>query len=123
MDPTTLRKALNLKERPKLQPATVTGYHCKIWASYPALVYGPPGAKVHGAAFEVQSAERVTRLQNYETKRYEMTPCQIELGDGLSIKGKTFVWHSSVEELHKGRFDLTDFQMRKLEEFNGEWNF
>jgi len=34
------------------------------------LLDGPYGAKVKGVAFEVQSAEQVKRLQDYETKRY-----------------------------------------------------
>ncbi len=39
----------------------------------------------------------------------------IHLEDGSKIKGKTFVWHSNVEELHEGVFDLKDFQMKSLE--------
>ncbi len=116
MDPATLTKVLNLIEPPILQPATITGYHCKLWGPYPVLLDGPCGAKVKGVAFEVQSAEQVKLLQDYETKRYRKASCRIHLEDGSKIRGKTFVWHSSVEELHEGVFDLKDFQMKSLED-------
>lgn len=116
MDPATLTKVLNLIEPPILQPATITGYHCKLWGPYPVLLDGPCGATVKGVAFEVQSAEQVKLLQDYETKRYRKASCRIHLEDGSKIRGKTFVWHSSVEELHEGVFDLKDFQMKSLED-------
>ena len=116
MDPATLSKVLNLIGRPTLQPATVTGYHCKLWGPYPALLDGPYGAKVKGAAFEVHSAEQVKLLQDYETKRYRQAGCRIHLRDGSETRGTTFVWHSNIEELHEGVFDLKDFQMKSLEE-------
>ncbi len=115
MDPVTLRKVLNLKARPKLQPATITGYHCKLWGAYPVLLDGPCGAKVNGVVFEVQSAEEVKLLQQYETNRYKKVSCHIHLEDGSKIRGQTFLWHTSLEELHEGVFDLKDFQMKSLE--------
>lgn len=114
MDPATLAKVLHLRELPKLLPATVIGYHCKLWGPYPVLLDGPYGAKVKGAAFEVQSAKQVKLLQDYETKRYRKASCRIYLGDGSEIRGTTFVWHSNIEELHEGVFDLKDFQMKSL---------
>ena len=115
MDPTTLSKVLHLKERPLLQRATITGYHCKLWGPYPVLLDGPCGAKVEGVVFEIQSAEQVKLLQDYETKRYRNTSCRIQLKDGSEVGGRTFVWRSSIEELHEGVFDLKDFQMKQLE--------
>ena len=115
-DPATLAKVLHLMELPKLQPATVIGYHCKLWGPYPVLLDGPYGAKVKGAAFEVQSAKQVKLLEDYETKRYRKASCRINLGNGSEIRGTTFVWHSNVEELHEGVFDLKDFQMKSLDD-------
>ena len=69
MDPTTLDKVLHLSERPILQPATITGFYCKLWGQYPALLDGPRGAKIEGVAFEVKTAEQINLLQDYETKR------------------------------------------------------
>ena len=116
MDPATLTKVLNLIEPPILHPATITGYHCKLWGPYPVLLDGPCGAKVKGLAFEVQSAEQVKLLQDYETKRYRKAGCRIQLEDGSKISGTTFVWHSNIEELHEEVFDLEDFQMKSLED-------
>ena len=115
MDPARLTDVLHLKERPTLQPATIIGYHCKLWGPYPALLNGPCGAKVEGVVFEVQSEEQVKLLQDYETKRYRKDFCQIQLRDGSIVQGMTFVWRSDVEELREGVFDLKDFQMKQLE--------
>lgn len=111
MDPATLGKVLNLSERPILQPAKVIGYHYKLWGPYPALLDGPCGAEVHGAAFEIESAEQVKLLQDYETEHYRKAACRIRLEDGSRIIGYTFVWNSNVEDLHEGCFDLKEFQM------------
>ena len=113
MDPATLVKVLHLSEPPTLQPARVTGYQCKLWGQYPALLDGPPGAKVEGVAFEVETAEQVKLLQDYVTKRYMEDGCIIKLGDGSEVMGSTFTWRSNVQELHEGLFDLKDFQMKQ----------
>lgn len=55
MDPKTLAEALRLPMRPKIFPAKIIGYSCKLWGPYPALVDMPAGAIVHGVAYEVQS--------------------------------------------------------------------
>jgi gamma-glutamylcyclotransferase (GGCT)/AIG2-like uncharacterized protein YtfP len=115
MDPTTLKRALNLKERPIPQLATITGYHCKLWGQYPALLDGPYGAKVNGLVYEVQSAEQVQLLQEYETRHYRIAGCRIQLEDGSKVSGRTFVWCSSIYELNEGVFDLEDFQMKRLD--------
>ena len=117
MDPTTLIKVLGLKEQPTLQPATITGYHYKLWGPYPALLDSPTGAKVEGAAFEVQSPEQVKLLQDYETYRYRKAACRIRLMDGSVVNGFTFVWRSksNVDELREGVFDLKAFQRDVLQ--------
>lgn len=94
-----------------LQPAKITGYHC----NYPALLDGPCNAKGEGVAFEIESAEHVRLLQNYETEHYRKAACLIQLMDGSTVRGATFMWHSNVEELHEGVFGLKDFQIKQLE--------
>lgn len=115
MDPPTLAKVLHLEQLPTLQMATISGYHYKLWGSYPALLDGPYGGKVQGVVFEVQSAEQVKLLQDYETQRYRIAACRIQLTNGSKVSGKTFKWRSSDEELREGVFDLKDFQMKRLE--------
>ena len=115
MDITTLTNVLHLKERPRLQPATVVGYHCKLWGAYPVLLDGPYGAEVTRVAYEVESAEHVKLLQDYGTERYREASCEIQLMDGSMVVGSTFVWDLNDEELCEGVFDLKDFQMNQLE--------
>ena len=115
MDPSTLAKALHRQERPKLKPASITGYHYMLWGSYPALLEGPFGGKVEGAAFELQSIEELKRLREYEGKNYTPSVCRIQLNDGSSVMGKTFLWRANLEELRSGVFDLRDFQMNRFE--------
>jgi Gamma-glutamyl cyclotransferase, AIG2-like len=50
MDSATLMKVLKLLHQPELVPARITGYSCKLWGQYPALVDGPAGNDVHGMA-------------------------------------------------------------------------
>lgn len=33
MDPFVLRRVLNLTERPRLKPASIVGYHVKMWGT------------------------------------------------------------------------------------------
>ena len=81
-----------------------------MWGSYPALLHGPQGAKVEGAAFEVQSEEQVKLSKDYETKRYRVCGCQIKLEGGM-VSGRTFVWHSKTEnDLRDGTFNPAVFQ-------------
>ncbi|KFY79453.1 hypothetical protein V499_01582 [Pseudogymnoascus sp. VKM F-103] len=57
MDPQTLAKVLKLNNLPRLIPAKISGYHCKLWGECPALVGGEPDEPVYGMAYEVQSPE------------------------------------------------------------------
>ncbi|RFU24009.1 hypothetical protein B7463_g12329, partial [Scytalidium lignicola] len=115
MDPETLRRVLKLQELPRLFPSKILGYHCMLWGEYPALIDGMLNEPVYGMAFEVQSPEDVTRLENYETKKYENTGCIIQFEDGTKVAGRTFVWAGDQAELKEGRFDLKDWKMDNLE--------
>ena len=116
MDPATLMKVLHLKERPKLQPARIIGYHCKLWGPYPALLNGPYNGIVHGVVFEVESQADVKLLQAYETNRYRQACCSIQIEDRKDVEGTTFMWREcNAEELREGKFDLKDWQMNRLE--------
>jgi hypothetical protein len=107
MGPAILAKVLDLKEPPKLRPAKVSHVHCKLWGPYPVLMNGPYDAEVEGVAFEVQSAEQVKRLRQYETSRYSDDGCSIILEDGSRVGGHAFFWWSMYdrEELREGVFD------------------
>ena len=112
MDPETLMKVLNLKERPELRPASIVGYHTKLWGLYPALFRGPCNAVVQGMVYEIHTQEQVQLLQDYETGRYVKTACRIKLDDGSSVYGRTFIWgESNRDEVHEGVFDLKTYQM------------
>ena len=91
MDPKTLAQVLRLPFRLTTQPAKIVGYSCKLWGPYPALVDNPPGAIVHGVAYEVQSSEEVGYLQAYEADSYRHRGCLIEFGDGREVAGKAFI--------------------------------
>ena len=75
MDPDDLAKILQLPGRPESSPAKISGYSCKLWGPYPALVDNLPGAIVHGVAYEVQSPVEAERLQAYETENYSSSDC------------------------------------------------
>ena len=109
-DPAMLTKVLDLKEPPLLRTATITGYHCKLWGPYPALLEGPREAKVEGVTFEVQSAEQVKLLRDYETKCYKEDFCLAQLEDGSRVPVTIFVWNSDLDELDEGVFDPKNFQ-------------
>ncbi|KAH9992556.1 hypothetical protein F4779DRAFT_239500 [Xylariaceae sp. FL0662B] len=111
MDAATLQRVLGLNERPQLKRATVTGYHTRLWGSYPALLDGPPGSVVRGMAYEVEGAPMKDRLAAYETDNYKSWGCIIDLDDGTEIRGTTFIWAGDEADLNEGSFDLKDWQM------------
>lgn len=115
MDPKTLAEVLRLPSRPTCYPANIIGYSCKLWGPYPALVDNPPGAIIHGMAYEVQSPEEVNYLQAYETDNYKPRGCLIEFEDGKEVAGKVFKWNADKSLLKEGVFDLKDWQMEKLD--------
>ncbi|OBT72930.1 hypothetical protein VF21_07779 [Pseudogymnoascus sp. 05NY08] len=67
MDPQTLAKVLKLNNLPPLVPAKISGYHCKLWGDYPALVGGEPDEPVYGMAYEVQLPEENELLHLFYT--------------------------------------------------------
>ena len=91
-DSSRLGKVLGFNESPVLHPAKIIGYHCKFWGTYPALLDGPPGATIHGVAYEVQSSEEVQRLRAYETDNYRDVPCFIYIEGRGKVFGCTFKW-------------------------------
>ncbi|KFY10393.1 hypothetical protein V491_07669 [Pseudogymnoascus sp. VKM F-3775] len=115
MDPQTLAKVLKLDNLPSLIPARVSGYHCKLWGEYPALVGGEPDEPVYGMAYEIQSPEENELLQAYETDCYVRTGCIIEFEDGTEVTGNTFKWCGDKTELREGEFNLKDWKMDMLE--------
>ena len=64
-----LRDVLDLETEPRLRPATITGYECKLWGQYPALLDGPKKV-IHGAVYHVEIEEYTERLASYETDNY-----------------------------------------------------
>ncbi|OBT42037.1 hypothetical protein VE00_07447 [Pseudogymnoascus sp. WSF 3629] len=115
MDRQTLAKVLQLDNLPPLVPAKISGYHCKLWGEYPALVGGEPDEPVYGMAYEVQSPEENQLLQAYETDRYVRTGCIVEFEDGTEVIGNTFKWRGDKTELKEGDFSLKDWKMNMLE--------
>lgn len=115
MDPSTLAGVLHLQHSPKLKPAKITGYSCKLWGPYPALMDGPPGALVHGMAYEMQSPKEQKLLEDYETEQYRNGYCIIELEGDQEVMGRTFKWKGDNSLLKEGTFDLKDWQMNRLE--------
>jgi gamma-glutamylcyclotransferase (GGCT)/AIG2-like uncharacterized protein YtfP len=124
MDPSTLQSVLQTTFPPTLHPATLTGYHIRMWGSYPALLPSSPSSSVHGMVFEINAFEHAKqiqqRLEEYEGPNYKLEECIVEVqgrGDeGVRrVRARVFGWIGGEEELKEGVFDLKDYQMRKLE--------
>jgi len=115
MDSSMIAKVLDLKERPVLRPAKITGYKCMLWGPYPALI-DAPGKVVRGVVYEVQSPKEKRRLQEYETDHYREARCLIQLEDGTEKIGRTFKWNEDFSLLREGSFDLKDWLQEKLEQ-------
>ena len=110
-DPAMLMGILDLPGPPVLRPAYVVGYTRRLWGQYPALVDGPPGAIVHGSAFDVPTAVAAEKLAYYETRNYAIDPCLIHVDDGERsssdvVDGYTFVFAGRPNDLRDGEFDL-----------------
>lgn len=124
MDPSTLQSVLQTIFPPTLRPATLTGYHIKMWGSYPALLPSSPSSSVNGMVFESSAFEHAKqiqqRLEEYEGPNYKLEECIVEVqgrGDeGVRrVRARVFGWIGGEEELKEGVFDLKDYQMRRLE--------
>lgn len=107
-DPALLRDVLGLDSAPELRPAYITGYTCKLWGQYPALV-DAIDSEVEGAVYHVQTVEHGARLAEYETNNYRADPCRIRYTDGKEPTagfGYTFKFQGNPRDLREGHFDL-----------------
>ncbi|OBT61275.1 hypothetical protein VE03_09379 [Pseudogymnoascus sp. 23342-1-I1] len=116
MDAQTLAKVLKLHNLPLLVPAKISGYHCKLWGEYPALVGSERDEPVYGMAYEVQSPDENELLEAYETDRYLRIGCIIEFEDGTEAIRSTFKWRGNKMELKEGEFNLKDWKLDRLEQ-------
>lgn len=80
MDPFVLRRVLNLTERPRLRPASIVGYHVKMWGPCPALIVadGVTGTVVRGVVYEFKSSKMRDRLA-YKTGNSREHRCLISV--------------------------------------------
>jgi hypothetical protein len=121
MDASTLAKILQVAEAPWLRPARMIGYQMRLWGPYPALIDGPTGHAVEGVACEILTQKHVDRLIAYETEKYFIYPCEIELLDvGIGrkeiVEGNYFKWNGKLDELQEGEFSLKKYlRQKKLE--------
>ncbi|QKX58596.1 uncharacterized protein TRUGW13939_05721 [Talaromyces rugulosus] len=107
-DPSMLRDILELQSEPELRPASVTGYACKLWGQYPALV-DAQDLTVEGAVYHVQTVDHGKRLAAYETSSYHAQPCRIRYSDGKEPSqdfGYTFMFVGDPDDLSEGEFGL-----------------
>ncbi|THX72067.1 hypothetical protein D6D04_09268 [Aureobasidium pullulans] len=92
MDPSTLQSALQTIFPPTLHPATLTGYHIKMWGSYPALLPSSPSSSVNGMGFEINAFEHAKqiqqRLEEYEGPNYKLRECIVEVRGRGDEEGK-----------------------------------
>ncbi|RAH84384.1 hypothetical protein BO86DRAFT_307084 [Aspergillus japonicus CBS 114.51] len=108
VDPSMLAEVLGLDEKPKLRPAYLLGYDCKMWGQYPALI-DAPGSVVHGFVYHVRTVEFGEKLATYETNNYHAEPCLIRFTDDQGPKediGHTFKFVGNVNDLSDGNFSL-----------------
>ncbi|EAW14348.1 gamma-glutamylcyclotransferase family protein [Aspergillus clavatus NRRL 1] len=109
MDPKILADILDLDHEPKLRPAKVVGYACKLWGQYPAMVDGPQDATVEGAVYNVQTVKDGEKLAAYETNHYQTKACLIEYMDSqepVDDLGHTFMFVGDSRDLTEGTFNL-----------------
>lgn len=88
-EPERLAGLLGLEERPVLLRAAVRGGAVRTWGGkYKALVDG--AERIGGWAYEVVSKEQEDALRAYETEKYEVVRCRIEVEGGEEVMGCTF---------------------------------
>lgn len=123
-DPCIIAEILGLDEKPDLRPAYITGYKCKLWGQYPALLdadadVGADGgagtgadvgvAAVKGAVYDVNTVEDGEKLAAYETSSYQAESCWIRYVDGEEPGeevGSVFKFVGSEKDLSDGHFEL-----------------
>ncbi|KAJ5928375.1 hypothetical protein N7466_007331 [Penicillium verhagenii] len=118
MDPKTLSEVLRMLDPlPAMRRARLTGYGVKLWGSYPALIHNPVQV-VDGKVFEIMSKKQLDLLASYETDRYRVHHCAIDiLNDDSTVKstiqGFTFLWNDQQDDLRDGKFDLKQWKREK----------
>ncbi|KAK8221869.1 hypothetical protein M8818_000034 [Zalaria obscura] len=81
---------LPVTEISSLVPAKITGGMIKTWGNrYKALVDGSAHAEVEGWAYLVADVEQEDALRAYETDRYQVVRCTINM-DETSVQGCSF---------------------------------
>ena len=79
---------LSAEETPVLKSARVTGGCIRTWGGkYRAMVDGTD--KIDGSAYLVQKKEHEDALRDYETDKYEVVRCRIEM-EREAVQGCTF---------------------------------
>lgn len=96
----------------------MVGYETRLWGAYPALIDGPTGQAVKGAACEIRSQKHVDRLIAYETDKYSIRSCLIDLldvgvGRKETVQGCVFMWAGELDELQEGKFSLREYLREK----------
>lgn len=119
MDPGCLRRVISLPRGaspPRMRPAHVVGFATRLWGPYPALVEtGRPEDVVRGVACEIEGVQKDVkrRLAAYEGNSYAETDVGVCLdspdGTGEHIRGTTFKWVDSEDDLVDGKFDLQEW--------------
>ncbi|KAL2018406.1 hypothetical protein VTK56DRAFT_884 [Thermocarpiscus australiensis] len=92
-DPAVLERLLG--EEVEYRAAKITGGVLTTWGGkYNALMDSPAGdgarPVVEGSAFLVRRADQEDALRCYETDKYEVVRCVIEMADGTAVRGLTF---------------------------------
>jgi gamma-glutamylcyclotransferase (GGCT)/AIG2-like uncharacterized protein YtfP len=112
MDCEVLQAIFGLPEIPTTRPASISGFHIKMWGIYPTLIPSQSGS-VNGTVWKVISQAHFDRLATYETAAYRWDECDAVLEGGETLKNcRTFCWagESDSKELEDGSFDLERYQ-------------
>ena len=97
-DPVILSRLLSLPEyaSPILFPARISGGATKTWGGkYLALIDSDTNDKVLGSAYQVKDCRHEEVLLAYETEKYEVVRCLIDLDD-RQVSGLTFRFVGNV---------------------------
>ncbi|KAF9878420.1 hypothetical protein CkaCkLH20_03912 [Colletotrichum karsti] len=87
-DPTVIQRLLSVE--PEYRKATIRRGALMTWGGkYRALIDAPADSTIDGYAFRVVSQEQEDVLQTYETDKYEVVRCLIEMEDE-AVRGLTF---------------------------------
>lgn len=103
-----VREILGLETEPDLRLARSSGYKCRLWGQYPAMLDAPDSV-VEGVVYHVETVEYGERLAAYETKAYQAGPCRIRYTDRkepVDDVGYTFKFKGDRNDLSDGTFDL-----------------